>query len=476
MFDIDTPINLNLSKSQSNFYKLAEKSFENLENKFSSRLNFDDQINRMMVSFQANRIEPQFRWFKYREGFSRKLVSYLLDSYDKKPTSFFDPFAGAGTSLFTAAGRGIDSVGIELLPVGIQVFNARKALFSLPREKIVSDLKLFSQKKPWKKYKSGIPFNHLKITKNAFSEDTEASLSLIRKWIKNSDDEIKPLINLATLGILEDISFTRKDGQFLRWDARAGRERSGKFNKGPVPSFEVALEMKIQQMISDLSEDQSLFLDEKNNVKSELKLLEGNVFTEILQIDAESIETVITSPPYLNRYDYTRTYALELAFLDIDEEKIRSLRQLLLTCTVEHKPKNHEGLDPWVKLAGAAIDRVPEIEIMMNFFNDESRYGRLNNKGITSMIYGYFADSALHLVQAASRIKSGGKYFMINDNVRYNGLTIPVDLILSRLAEEAGFKCLEIKVLPIGKGNSSQQMRDYGKSEMRKCVYVWEKI
>jgi hypothetical protein len=92
------------------------------------------------------------------------------------------------------------------------------------------------------------------------------------------------------------------------------------------------------------------------------------------------------------------------------------------------------------------------------------------------MIYGYFADSALHLVQAASRIKSGGKYFMINDNVRYNGLTIPVDLILSRLAEEAGFKCLEIKVLPIGKGNSSQQMRDYGKSEMRKCVYVWEKI
>jgi hypothetical protein len=65
---------------------------------------------------------------------------------------------------------------------------------------------------------------------------------------------------------------------------------------------------------------------------------------------------------------------------------------------------------------------------------------------------------------------------MVNDNVRYNGLTIPVDLLLTRIAEECGMRCKEIRVLPIGKGNSSQQMRDYGRTAIRKCVYVWEKI
>jgi len=30
-------------------------------------------------------------------------------------------------------------------------------------------------------------------------------------------------------------------------------------------------------------------------------------------------------------------------------------------------------------------------------------------------------------------------------------------------------------VLPNGKGNSSQQMGEHGREELRKCVYVWRK-
>ncbi len=476
MLDSEPLLHDKKMKTQGELFFLAEKAFENLESLFSNRIHLDEKINRMMVSFQANRVEPQFRWFKYREGFSRRLVNYLLDSCGYTPEKLLDPFAGAGTALFTAAERGIDSIGIELLPVGPQIFLARKAIYGTSKESVVEKLDELRRNKPWVNSKKGLPFVHLNITKNAFSQETEIALGQIRQWLSTADQEIKPLVNLAILGILEEISFTRKDGQFLRWDARAGRERSGKFNKGIVKSLPDAIEEKLHQMISDLQEEESLFEPETTKLNADLELLEGNVFTEILKVEENSVDVVITSPPYLNRYDYTRTYALELAYLGIDEKEIRALRQLLLTCTVEHKPKDHAGLEKWVLKAKEIVLKVPEIESMMNFFNDEAANNRLNNKGIASMIYGYFADSALHIVQAASRMKSGSLYFMINDNVRYNGLTIPVDLILSRLAEEAGFECLEIKVLPIGKGNSSQQMRDYGKSEIRKCVYVWKKL
>jgi hypothetical protein len=65
---------------------------------------------------------------------------------------------------------------------------------------------------------------------------------------------------------------------------------------------------------------------------------------------------------------------------------------------------------------------------------------------------------------------------MVNDNVRYAGVSISVDMILSEMAEKLGFYVENILVLPNGKGNSSQQMAEHGREALRKCVYVWKKL
>ena len=62
---------------------------------------------------------------------------------------------------------------------------------------------------------------------------------------------------------------------------------------------------------------------------------------------------------------------------------------------------------------------------------------------------------------------------MVNDNVQYHGEEVPVDLILSDLAEQCGFRTEAIWTLPRGKGNASQQMGRFGRRELRKCVYWW---
>jgi hypothetical protein len=64
---------------------------------------------------------------------------------------------------------------------------------------------------------------------------------------------------------------------------------------------------------------------------------------------------------------------------------------------------------------------------------------------------------------------------MVNDNVRYAGVSISVDLILSAMAESLGFEVEHILVLPNGKGNSSQQMGQHGREALRKCVFIWRK-
>jgi hypothetical protein len=64
---------------------------------------------------------------------------------------------------------------------------------------------------------------------------------------------------------------------------------------------------------------------------------------------------------------------------------------------------------------------------------------------------------------------------MVNDNVRYAGAMISVDVILSDIASQLGFDIENILILPTGKGNSSQQMGSFGRESLRKCVYVWRK-
>ena len=454
------------------------KELAKLHSVYADRLKIDPNIDRSMVSFQANRREPQFRWMKYREGFSKSLVEYLIKESSHQVTRLLDPFAGSGTALFTAAYQGIPSDGIELLPVGSTAFQARKAITESNPEKLSSSLKLLVNDKPWNGIQAQKPFQHLKITENAFSSATETSLAKFRAWLDEQDEILQHVLTLAVLGILESISFTRKDGQYLRWDKRSGRSRVGDFDKGKIDTFDNAMTNKLLQIIEDLScLDETLFSEtQKAKPLADMNLLKGDVFTEILKFPETHFDLVITSPPYLNRYDYTRTYALELAYLGIDEEQIRTLRQSLLTCTVENRPKQHKGLDEWTEKAVFNYARVPELEHLADYFEAQAEMGLLNNKGIATMIEGYFKDSALHLAQVASRMKRGGTYFMVNDNVRYNGVDIPVDLLLTRLAEEAGFACEEIKVLPLGKGNSSQQMGKYGKSEIRKCIYVWKKV
>ena len=61
----------------------------------------------------------------------------------------------------------------------------------------------------------------------------------------------------------------------------------------------------------------------------------------------------------------------------------------------------------------------------------------------------------------------------VNDNARYGGEVIPVDCISTSLAEQFGFAPKKIWRLRQQKGNSSQQMKKYGRAPLRKSVTVW---
>ena len=147
----------------------------------------------------------------------------------------------------------------------------------------------------------------------------------------------------------------------------------------------------------------------------------------------------------------------------------------MLSCTVENKQKSLLTFNPDWQFAIDICDNIDLLQAILTYLEEEKNRDALNNNGIPRMVRGYFYELAC-IIQECSRIlKPGAYFFMVNDNVRYAGAAISVDLILSSIAEQLGFIIEKIYVLPLDKGNSSQQMGTHGRRPLRKCVYIWRK-
>lgn len=451
-----------------------------LEARFAGKLKVNYQLNRQLVSFQANKNKPGYRWFRYKESFSEALVQHLLDVLGLESGRILDPFAGVGTTLFAASERGLNATGIELLPVGCEVMEVRHQTQHGDVAALRSVLDRWRRERPWKYIQSARPFAHLRITRQAFPEETQRELEKYLAALESEPKLAARLLRFAAMCVLEDISYTRKDGQYLRWDHRSGRRQGRRpFHKGHIVSFEEAIVGKLDEIYTDLQPPAFLpgFFNTPDQ-RGEIGVSCGSCLHLLPTLEAASFDGLITSPPYANRYDYTRTYALELALLGVGEEEIRELRQAMVSCTVENRVKT--GLatifspDIFAR-ASAAFAGQQALQTILNYLEGQKEIKALNNAGIPRMVRHYFYELALVIFESARVLKPGAAFVMVNDNVRYGGATIPVDLILSDFAEQAGFSVEVIWVLPTGKGNSSQQMGAHGREELRKCIYIWRR-
>ena len=431
----------------------------------------DESLTRGLVSFQDSKRAPGFRWYRFKEAFSAALVNRLLDEYGIRQGSLLDPFAGSGTALFAAAARGMDADGIELLPVGQQVIDARY-LMSRQRAQAVAALTRWRNEMPWRSCTQRVPLREIRITAGAYPPDTKKAIERYMHALTEEDADTASMLRFALFCVLESVSYTRKDGQYLRWDRRAGRSWGRiDFNKGYIASFDEAIIGKYDEILHDLNS-----FDEELSTRGAVHVRRGSCL-EILPALTETAtyDVVFTSPPYCNRYDYTRTYALELALLGIDETEIVRLRQDMVSCTVENRAKNLTEINPWWGKAVETTTWHPLLSAIDGYLEDQRARGELNNGGIPRMVRGYFVEMACVIAELARVLKPGARVFMVNDNVRYTGVPIPVDLILSDIADSLGLETEEIRVLPRAKGNSSQQMGRFEREPLRKCIYIWRK-
>ena len=447
---------------------------------FSETLVIDNGLTRKLVSFQANKARTYYRWYKYKEAFSADLVEYLFRKYNVIKGKILDAFAGSGTALFACSALGYNAEGIELLPIGQKIIKANLLARGADKQNSLIGLERWLLQKPWNTEGEVKNFEVLRITDGAYPQETHHKIERYLNELEHEPPETKEILLFALLCVLESISYTRKDGQYLRWDYRSGR-RTGKslFDKGNILPFDEAIIKKLNEIKEDINlgdgkHDMFSFMWEDIEA-GDVNLLEGSCLDVLPKLESTAYSGIITSPPYCNRYDYTRTYALEHALLGVNEIELLDLRQAMLSCTVENRVKQLLDLNDEWQMAISICDGLPLLQKVLDYLDYKRAQKELNNSGIARMVRSYFYEMACVIQECYRILDKGGIMFMVNDNVRYAGVAISVDTILSKIAEDIGFQIENILVLPQGKGNSSQQMGKHGREALRKCVYVWKR-
>ena len=216
------------------------------------------------------------------------------------------------------------ATGVEIMPVGVLAGTAiAEAANGVSKRELESEgARLLDVVTSRDDAPSEHAFPHVRITEAAFPAETESAIARAREFLGTiEDDSIRTMLDFACMSVLEAVSYTRKDGQYLRWDYRSGRALRARVNKGPILPYAQALGERLFEMLQDMEPLKQEFGGTTPTflTGSSLELLRG--------LPSGSFDMVMTSPPYANRYDYTRTYALELAWLGYDNDDFSALRQ-----------------------------------------------------------------------------------------------------------------------------------------------------
>ncbi len=392
---------------------------------------------------------PRHRWYYYKEGFSPNLVEKAIEHVGvKKGELIIDPFNGGGTTTLTSSLLGHNSIGIEVNPFTSFLSDAKIKNADISKFKnIESDLLQFierSAKSPLLGYSTFSEKENLK--KWLFNDSVLNSFEAGWQYSNSIPSyDIRKLIKLALISSAMKNGNAKRDGKCLRyrnnWDKNS-------FNKD---TFNETLVNSISIIKDDI---------QSNPIQSRSKILKGDCRIVLESSDElKNFKLCVTSPPYLNTFDYTDIYRPEL-FLGKFIQTSQKLYDLRLETVRSHVQAkwNMPIMNDFGLLYEQTIKHINE--------NKEN----LMHKNIPFMIQAYFEDMLNILKMLKAKAAKDAQVWFVVSNSAYAGLEIPVDLIIGDIASKAGWYLKEIGVLRYVKKRKTKYSPNV--TELRESVII----
>lgn len=406
-------------------------------------------------AFEQNKLDAIHRWVPWIAGFSAGFVADVFQQYapvnEGRAISVLDPFAGVGTTLVEGLRHGFHVAGFEINPFAVLAARVKCTAFTIEPQILAEAIQWFTAQArertnsidraflkgddisqcepapishPPVHFRSRVPFFSPAVERKVLH-----CLDIIREI---SSTPIQEIVLLALGSILVQIS------NYSYEPSLGSRKAAG---KEEILNADVVgiLTTKLQSMFEDIVHYRTE-MERFAYVPSAMIIHDSSLCLKSY-LAPDSIDIVVTSPPYLNNYHYVRNTRPHLFWLDFiaTPAQLRSL-------------ENANFGKYWQTVRDAEPIKLdfclPELEeIIHEIANQNQDKGVYGGQGWANYAASYFNDSYRLCSHLQYVLKPSGVAVIVLGNSIIQGVSVPTDRLFGAIGELCGLKLEGIYLL-----------------------------
>lgn len=363
------------------------------------------------ATYIINQPNPNYlthSFFKYPCKFIPEIPKWAISKYITKPNAIvFDPFTGSGTTLLEGILAGYNSFGTEIDEVAKLITKVKTTQFS--SEQIITTQSTISNIE--KNYDSVVDPKYVAKINNLdhwFTNANIKKLAYLRSQIESViDPDIKDFLNLCLAAIV--------------------KKASNADSISPKPYVSTKIVKDTTDAITEFGIVSKRYLSLLKEF-SELTNIAHARFVDHDALDIRMnarVDIAITSPPYINAFDYVRTLRLENLWLSLTNE------QDLLK-----KKKDYVGTE-YIKVQAEQNDLsiLDDSTLLKEYFNK-----LLNvDKKRALVVKKFFESMKKNLIEVHRILENRSVYVVVIGNSSIRQIEIESWHVIEQIAEKVGF-------------------------------------
>jgi hypothetical protein len=406
------------------------------------------ELNRVGVSDK-----PVHDWYRFVLSYPPHLVREYLEKFELGPGSnVLDPFCGTGTTLVECKKLGIGSFGTEANPMAHFACQV-KTDWSVSGNRLLEEAQHIAARAYDELAADGIQDDARDALLAGTLRPRKAAATKLRslepermKLLLSNSISPRPLHKvLVLLDAIGEHASQRVRSHLLLALAKAVVFDSSNLHFGP----EVGVLPKPKPDAPVIGP----WLREVDTMARDLRLWRAQRGTsaQVFHADARSvgqwvgqgqIDGVITSPPYPNEKDYTRTTRLEAVLLGFlsDKQSLRELKQTMLRSNTRGVYKQDDD-DRWIEQHPKIHAIADAIEARRIELGKTSGFERMYHR-VAKL---YFGGMARHFSDLRDALRPGAKLaYVVGDQASYLRVMIRTGELLAEIAESLGYRVVSI--------------------------------
>lgn len=386
-------------------------------------------IDARLPTNTTTRFHRIHRWFNFIAGFSPEFVERQCEKATLKPGSILlDPFAGCGTSLVVATQRGLCAVGYDPHPIFSRICSA-KLPGSDADDVIHRSYEILSKGLAQPASLGLLSDPQRAFLGKLYPAGTLESLLGAREMLKASPLAEHNIPFLMLSRIVERCSHSQTDGIYKA-------PTSARQPESPASACAEVTQM----MLDDLASLAKANLGERGRIIRHSS-------QQMSETASSSVSIVVTSPPYLNNFDFAEMTRMLIYFWDLAgswgeiSDKVRSLLIVNTTTALKgQKPLQQHYRDNIAPVIHRDLDElVYELRKRKQEKDGKKEYDYL--------IYPYFSQMSDVLRETFRTMQKDAPIHIVLADAALYGVHISTPQLLETCMKEIGFRNLKCDLM-----------------------------